>query len=432
MSVKVAHQMCVVLTSLSMLLKMGLFYMATRRHARGKRVFRHIWHQLRYFLPAFMAPKPRMLALEVEGRLVAVAWIHACCAGALFLVALVVVIMFPAITQFNSAYSSSSLSLSTLMFLKAMSIAFVFLSVFQKMNVRHCMGRFGCLLFQLPNAPRSNRERRENPALPLTPETLRNLLVAKSLDTLLSIWVWMGLVEQRSLNSYGPSYVVIVLYRLTLTVSLLCDILAVCLVITAAWLLAAYLAKHDPDQAFEDDYSSDSDDYASDSGSDSDSDDSEDSDDDDDSDDDSDERTDDDQSDYDGRSPKGRRSQSRSSRSSRKRNKKKKKRDADDPSTPLSEYESDDDDDDSDDEDDDYIFTVGGDMGGDRSRRRGKKKGRRGKRGGESSSNSPGRGSKPRVAGHHLVVRGALLVLGSAPSGALPCNGPCLHTDAYT
>ena len=50
--VVIARRMCLVITAFSLLLKLGLFFVCTRRHARGRRVFRHIWHQLRYFAPA--------------------------------------------------------------------------------------------------------------------------------------------------------------------------------------------------------------------------------------------------------------------------------------------------------------------------------------------------------------------------------------------
>jgi hypothetical protein len=432
--VVIARRMCLVITAFSLLLKLGLFFVCTRRHARGRRVFRHIWHQLRYFAPACIPPKPRLLGLEVEGRLVALTWIHGTCGLVLLFIAAAVAVNFSNLSGFSS--EAAGLPLTGLFFIKSVTIGIAFASTFHQMKVKKCAGRLGCLFFQDP--PRLSRHQRSSsrserlfsPALPLTPETLRNVTIAKALDAAVSIFMWIALVEQKSLGSY-PLVTVVILYRLALAVSLVCDVLGVVLAMVAAWLLGTYLADHDPDQEHDDEYSSDSEDYESDSGSSGSDDESDDDDDSDASDDsDSDEYTDDDRSD-DGRRSRGSRSRSRSSRRSarKKKSKKKKGRDADDPRTPLSEYESDDedddDDDDDDDEDDDFIFTVGGNnFGGGDGRKSSKKRGKGSRKKGKKrkDGSSPSSATKPRVTVPSINFSASPRLSGPAGGGGVSAS----------
>ena len=46
-----ARRLAVVATVLAALMKVALFGYATRRHARGRRVWRRIGHQIKYYLP---------------------------------------------------------------------------------------------------------------------------------------------------------------------------------------------------------------------------------------------------------------------------------------------------------------------------------------------------------------------------------------------
>ena len=290
--------------------------------------------------------------------------------------------------------------LTGLFFVKSITIGLVFGALFQNMQVRHCCGRFGCIFFQKPatEGESSAKELRITPALPLTPETLRNFIMAKCVDAIVSIWVWMGLVLNASNLGVSQSVGVIVFFRLALSVSIVCDGVAIILAASATWLFGNYLSDHDPAQRYDygDSSGSDSSDYDSESDeTDSDSDGSYSGSND--SDEDSEEYSDD----YgrkNGRSRSRSRSRSRQ-RSAKTKKKKKKSHDKDDPRTPLSEYDSSDDDDD----DDNFILTVGGvsddedheyqARGSSRKHKRSSRKSRRKKRSTTENLSS----SKPRV-----------------------------------
>ena len=247
-----AQSMCRVVTVLQLGLKLHLTRAAAFRFNRGRKVWMGVKRNLSLFMPTMFVPEgdDDDLSINVAGRVVALTWIHLICGFLLFALAIVVSNLFSINREFRVSYKS--LPLGELMYLKAVSILLTFIALWRRMDTGPCMGQFFCLDCydyygggsRYARKQRKRRQRRGHLAVPVDQILLRDLTVAKGIDQVVSIWMWMSIFEQVGGFAYQKTGGIVIVFQLVVSISIFVDLIGTLLSLTTAWLLFIYLYGH--------------------------------------------------------------------------------------------------------------------------------------------------------------------------------------------
>ena len=215
---------------LNLFIKTYLIFSSTSLTESGRKLQLDLWKRAQFFGPPCTFNAPADLHNVIQTRIIAIQWIQLICSIGMLIVAMVVYIQMSWSPHFN--LRSPFVPFKLLLIFKGITGMGIFFGIMRNTNVETFSSEFGCRLCKTKN---TQSKKKNGLRVKVDGEFICFTLCIKSVDFLVGLLIWVGLIWIYNLGTSSQSKPVRTLLQFVVILQLVTDVWVVVLGFFVHW-----------------------------------------------------------------------------------------------------------------------------------------------------------------------------------------------------